>query len=106
MTRCPRCGLRLTAGRCPADLPELPRCTDPDPRYYGREYGTVQQLVHRLGADVTVGMVRQWRKRKGLGNHDGLSFLDEAQTIEGDIRRRKDRRGRPRRVDVGAAVAA
>lgn len=97
MIRCPRCGLRLTNGRCPADLPRLPE-------HQGREYGTVQQLAHRLGADITPAMVRRWRERKGLADWDGLSFLDEATAIEAAVRR--STRGRPRRVDVGAALAA
>ncbi|SCL16399.1 hypothetical protein GA0074692_0020 [Micromonospora pallida] len=96
-TRCPRCGLRLDAdGRCPAEAPLLP--------YAGRQWGTAQQLVHRLGVDITTAMVRRWRDRDGLTTQRGYSPLDEAARIEAD--KRTGGRGRRRRVDVGVALAA
>ncbi|XTZ18176.1 hypothetical protein ACQSSU_12780 [Micromonospora echinospora] len=95
-TRCHRCGLRLDEGRCPAEAPLLPHA--------GQQWGTAQQLVHRLGADITTPMVRRWRDRAGLTNRSGYSPLDEAARIEAAIRLRG--RGRRRRVDVGAALVA
>lgn len=103
MTSCPRCGLRLTAGRCPADLPTLPT-------HAGREYGTAQQLVHRLGADVTVGMVRNWHRRDHLirvrmagadGRPEVRYPLDQAAAIE--AAKRRSGRGRRR---AGPAMSA
>lgn len=72
----------------------------------GREWGTAAQLAARLGPDITPAMIRRWRERKGLTTRAGHSPLDEAQTIERDIRIRPVRRGRPRRVDVGLPAAA
>ncbi|NYT96313.1 hypothetical protein [Salinispora sp. H7-4] len=86
MTRCPRCALTCTAAGCPA--------TAPLSWYAGREWGTAQQLVHRLGDDVTVAMVRRWRDRDGLTTHAGYSPLDEAARIE--AAKRLSPRGRPR----------
>lgn len=70
----------------------------------GREWGTPEQLADRLGPDVTAAMVRRWRDRKGLTVRAGYSPLDEAAEIE--LATRTSPRGRPRRVDVGAALAA
>lgn len=72
----------------------------------GRYWGTAAQLAARLGPDITPAMIRRWRERKGLTTIAGYSPLDEAATIERDTRMRTVRRGRPRRVDVGAALAA
>lgn len=69
----------------------------------GREWGTPAELAARLGGDVTVGMIRRWRDRKGLTTVAGLSPLDEAAAIEAQVR--TSTRGRPRRLDP-AQVAA
>lgn len=66
----------------------------------GREWGTPEQLAARLGPDVTAGMVRRWRDRKGLTVHAGLSPVDEAAAIE--LVTRRSARGRPRRLDLAA----
>lgn len=95
MTRCPRCDLKIVDGRCPATEPLTP--------FQGQEWGTAQQLVHHLGADITTAMVRRWRDRRGLTTHGGLSPLDEAARIERDAR--LGGRGRPRRLDSGLAAA-
>ncbi|WP_117668504.1 hypothetical protein [Micromonospora sp. MW-13] len=67
----------------------------------GREWGTAEQLADRLGPDVTPGMVRRWRDRKGLTTRAGHSPLDEAAAIE--LATRTTTRGRPRRLDLAAA---
>ena len=109
--RCDHCHLKLDpTGRCPGTRP-LHRITGPDG--IEREYGTVQQLAHRLGRDVSPGMIRRWRDRKGLTvTADDYSPLDEASAIEAPIRLGGRGRGRgtrnnpARRVDVEAASAA
>ncbi|GIJ10745.1 hypothetical protein ACFFMR_18945 [Micromonospora andamanensis] len=70
----------------------------------GREWGTPAELAAALGSDVTEGMIRRWRDRKGLTTVAGYSPLDETARIERDAR--LSGRGRPRRVDVGAALVA
>lgn len=70
----------------------------------GREWGTPEQLATRLGLDVTPGMIRRWRDRKGLTVHAGFSPLDEAAAIE--LATRRATRGRPRRLDLAAAATA
>ncbi|TCB97568.1 hypothetical protein E0H26_11660 [Micromonospora zingiberis] len=70
----------------------------------GREWGTAAELAAALGPDVTEAMIRRWRDRKGLTTRAGYSPLDEAARIERDAR--LNPRGRPRRVDVGAALVA
>lgn len=97
MTKCWHCGLSLDPdGHCPANLDKLPT-------YEGREYGTAQQLAHRLGRDVTTGMILRWRDNHGLANHDGLSYYDEAAAIEAKVAASK--RGRPRRLDETLVAA-
>jgi hypothetical protein len=104
---CRQCGSALDAtGRCPGDAPLL------DPRRDGREWGTAAQLVHRLGGDVTLAMVRNWQRRDGLERYrigrTVYSPLAQARTIERDKRVQVDEtgRGRPRRLDAALASVA
>lgn len=109
--RCDHCRLRFDAtGRCPGTRP-LHRIVGPDGTV--REYGTVQQLAHRLGRDISPAMVRRWRDRKGLTvTADDFSPLDEASAIEAPIRlggkgrKRGSRNTNARRLDLAAAAAA
>lgn len=80
-----------------------------DPRT-GREWGTAAQLAARLGPDVTVGMIRRWRERKGLTTIEGCSPLDEAAAIEARVRLggrgcKRGTRHAPRRLDATPAAA-
>ena len=74
----------------------------------GREYGTAAQIAKRLGGDVTAAMVRRWRDRDDLETIRAgtlvYSPFDQAAQIERD--KRVSTRGRRRRVDAGAALAA
>lgn len=71
-----------------------------------REWGTPAELAARLGPDITPAMIRRWRDRKHLTTVAGYSPLDEAAAIERNIRMRPTRRGRPRRLDLPATLAA
>lgn len=80
-----------------------------DPRT-GREWGTAAQLAARLGPDITEGMIRRWRERKGLTTLDGYSPLDEAAAIEHAVRTsgrgcKRGTRHAPRRLDATPAAA-
>lgn len=74
----------------------------------GREYGTAAEIAHRLGGDVTVGMVRNWAARDGLeAIRVGRTVyypLGQAAAIERD--KRLTKRGRPRRLDATLPPAA
>ncbi|MFI6266146.1 hypothetical protein [Micromonospora sp. NPDC051006] len=69
----------------------------------GTYWGTADQLAAALGPDVTVHMIRNWRRRDGLTTIAGYSPLDQAAEIE--AAKRHATRGRPRQLDpalVGA----
>lgn len=106
--RCDHCGSALRATGCPGTLPLL--------RELGREWGTAAQIAHQLGGDVTVDMVRNWAKpkrpdrleqvrmRDALGRPEVRYPLDQAAQIE--AAKRLGGRGRARRVDDAALIAA
>ncbi|MGW1059336.1 hypothetical protein [Micromonospora rubida] len=105
--RCTVCRATLdAASRCPGTLPLL------DPHRDDRLYGTAHQLVHALGADVTVAMIRNWRTRDGLEcqriGRAVYSPLAQAASIEAAKSRTKrdTGKGRPRRLDVPLVLAA
>ena len=77
----------------------------------GVEYGTAAEIAHRLGLDVTAGMVRRWADRDGLPAHRTTGRgrgtvrypLPEAARIEAI--KRDTSRGRPRQLDTGRIAA-
>lgn len=98
--RCDRCRATLVGGLCPG-LKPLIRVRDVD-------HGTAHQLVHLLGDDITIDMVRNWHRRGDLpGVKVGRTVyhsFPQAATVERD--KRLETRGRPRRVCAPAPVAA
>jgi hypothetical protein len=60
----------------------------------GRYWGTDREIANALGPDIQPATVRRWHDRKGLTKIEGRYPLDEAATIEAQVRR--STRGRPR----------
>ncbi|GAB7039718.1 MULTISPECIES: hypothetical protein [Catenuloplanes] len=70
---------------------------------HGDEWGTAQEIAGRLGADVTVAMIRNWARRDGLSNveltcDDGKRRTHYSLNQAARIEAKKDSsgRGRPR----------
>lgn len=80
-------------------------------RVNGEDWGTAAEVAAELGPDITEAMVRRWASRHGLrsalmvgdnGRRERRYVVDQAAEIE--RQKRLATRGRPRRLDMAAAL--